>query len=195
MPSDGAEARVAAALRAFAARGRAVHVMVGNRDFLVGRRFLESAHAHGLADPTVVAAFGARLLVSHGDLLCTRDVAYQRFRRVVRHRAVRSAFSGLPRHLRERLGRATRARSHGGQHHAQSDPRLDVDDGAALAWLDALDVPRLLHGHTHRPATHALAGGRQRIVLSDWEFDQGPVRGDVLRWTAAGFERRAVAAA
>jgi UDP-2,3-diacylglucosamine hydrolase len=196
VPAGGVEARVAAALAARAARGTAVHVLVGNRDFLLGPRFLRAAGAVALAEPTAIDAFGTRLVASHGDLLCTRDVAYQRFRRIVRNPAVQAAFHALPRTARAALGRAMRSRSHGSADlpAATLDPRYDADGAAALAWLERLDAPRLLHGHTHRPATHALGGGRERVVLSDWDFDHGAPRGDAIRWTADGLERRAVAA-
>ena len=78
------------------------------------------------------------------------------------------------------------------EHRAEPDSRYDVDDRTTLAWLDAIGAPALLHGHTHRPARHALAGGRERIVLADWELDHGTPRGDIVRWTAGGFERRSV---
>jgi UDP-2,3-diacylglucosamine hydrolase len=187
------EARAREALRQAAARGRAVHVMVGNRDFLLGSRFLAAAGAHAVADPTMLCAFGTRLVVTHGDLLCTRDVAYQRFRRVVRQPLLQRLFGTLPRGLRESFGRSTRAQSRGHEHRAAPDSRYDVDDDTTLAWLDAIGAPRLLHGHTHKPASHELAGGRERLVLADWELDHGGApRGDIVRWTAHGLERRPV---
>lgn len=135
--------------------------------------------------------------MSHGDLLCTHDAGYLRFRRVVRHPATRAAFAALPRAARARIGRAMRSRSHGADAHptastTPADPRYDADDATALAWLARHGAPRLLHGHTHRPAVHALPGERERIVLSDWDFDHGAARGDTVRWTADGFERRPV---
>jgi UDP-2,3-diacylglucosamine hydrolase len=169
--------------------------MVGNRDFLLGRRFLEAAGAAPLADPTVFEAFGTRLVTTHGDLLCTRDTGYLRFRRVVRQPVLQRLFAALPRRLRESVGRATRASSQGDAHRGAVDRRYEADDGAALAWLEALGAPRLLHGHTHRPAVHALGGGRERVVLSDWDFDQGAHRGDVLRWTADGLARMPIPSA
>jgi UDP-2,3-diacylglucosamine hydrolase len=46
-------------------------------------------------------------------------------------------------------------------------------------------VRRLIHGHTHRPAVHALRVDERRavrVVLGDW-YDQG----SVLRVDADGF--------
>ena len=58
--------------------GRRCFVMRGNRDFLLGGRFESRTGARLLADPTVEEMFGDRVLIMHGDLLCTDDHAYQR---------------------------------------------------------------------------------------------------------------------
>ena len=66
----------------------------------------------------------------------------------------------------------------------------DVDGPSALAWLRRAEAPTLIHGHTHAPASHALAPGFVRHVLSDWELDGGSApRAEVMRWSATGFER------
>jgi UDP-2,3-diacylglucosamine hydrolase len=54
---------------------------------------------------------------------------------------------------------------------------MDVNPQAVLDILRAHGVRRLIHGHTHRPAVHALdLDGRpaHRIVLGDW-YTQGSV--------------------
>ena len=68
------------------------------------------------------------------------------------------------------------------------DANADVDAAEALRWLDAAGSKDLVHGHTHRPAQHALGEGCQRLVLSDWDLDSGQ-RAEVLRWTRAGLVR------
>ena len=50
-----------------AARHRTIAFMAGNRDFLVGNALLQSLGVQRLHDPTLLVAFGPRLLVSHGD--------------------------------------------------------------------------------------------------------------------------------
>ena len=53
----------------------------------------------------------------------------------------------------------------------------DVAPATVEAMLARFGVSTLIHGHTHRPAVHALqAGGRdcRRIVLGDW-YEQGSV--------------------
>jgi UDP-2,3-diacylglucosamine hydrolase len=188
MAERGFEARCAEVLGAAAAE-RTVGFMAGNRDFLVGDALLEANGVLRLADPTVVAAFGERVLLSHGDALCIDDLPYQRYRAFVRRPAVQRTFGALPFAARRALGNALRRRS------GRREPRerggfIDVDAGAALAWMSDADTPTLIHGHTHAPATHNLAPGAVRHVLSDWELDGSTKpRAEILRWTASGFAR------
>ncbi|MEP7301194.1 MAG: UDP-2,3-diacylglucosamine diphosphatase [Caldimonas sp.] len=191
----GFEARCVVVLREAAAR-RTVAFMAGNRDFLVGNAMLRASGVSRLDDPTLVSAFGMRVLVSHGDALCLDDIAYQRFRRFVRRPGLQRAFLALPLSWRAALGRAARRRSESRHAASARSQTVDVDLNATLAWLHGAEAPILIHGHTHAPASHSLTPGLVRHVLSDWDLDGAvPPRAEVLRWTSAGFARVAPACA
>jgi len=181
----GFEAECVEVLRE-AARHRVLAFQPGNRDFLVGDALLADTGMQRLADPTVLHAWGRRWLLSHGDALCLSDTAYQQFRRQVRGDDWQHRFLALPLAERQRQARAMRDAS--AAHQAAMPPAQwsDVDDTAAAAWLDACGAEALIHGHTHRPATHALPGGRTRQVLGDWDFDHGAPRARALRLSAQG---------
>lgn len=173
-----------------------VGFMAGNRDFLVGDALLQQAGVLRLHDPTLVNAFGTRTLLSHGDALCVDDVAYQRWRAIVRRPFVQSAFLALPMAWRSAAGRALRQRSDegamGAVRPASADPKrhVDLDAASTLGWARSAEAPHVVHGHTHAPASHELAPGVTRIVLSDWDLDHpGTPRAEVLRWTVHGFAR------
>jgi UDP-2,3-diacylglucosamine hydrolase len=188
MAERGFEARCAEMLSEAAAR-RTVGFMAGNRDFLVGDAMLEAHGVLRLVDPTVVLAFGERVMLSHGDALCIDDVDYQRYRSVVRRPSVQRAFRALPFAARRAIGRALRRRS-GRREPAQLGGFVDVDRDAALAWMRDAETATLVHGHTHAPASHELAPGVVRHVLSDWELDGSSTpRAEILRWSADGFAR------
>jgi len=192
---EGFEAECAAML-AEASSHRFLAFMAGNRDFLVGAEMLAHCGLIHLSDPTVLTAFGQRLLLSHGDALCLSDVDYQRFRAEVRGEAWQQRFLAQPLATRRRIARDIRAESQ--QHKAQQKPGewFDVDADCARRWLQAARAPALLHGHTHVPATHELGDGLRRHVLSDWDHDHGAVpRADVLRWQRSGLTRIAPATA
>jgi UDP-2,3-diacylglucosamine hydrolase len=176
-------------LRALADSGIALGFMAGNRDFLIGEAFAQAAGMTILPDPSRVAIEGVELVLSHGDALCIDDVAYQRYRSVVRYPVVQRLFGALPLTMRRGIGAAMRRRS------GRREPRpeggyADVDSASALSLLRDAHAPTLVHGHTHAPATHVLAPGVVRHVLSDWELDSSSApRAEVMRWSAAGFER------
>jgi len=150
--------------------GVALYFMHGNRDFLLGSGFCERTGGALLTDPTVLEVDGRRLLLTHGDALCTDDVPYQKLRALVRDPRLQRRFLGLP--IAERTALAGEARQ-GSQAHTstQAMALMDVNDAAVRATFVRAQVDLIVHGHTHRPAIHELTvEGRQctRIVLGDW---------------------------
>jgi len=185
--ADPAKARVAAALRGLTATGVATFIMHGNRDFLLGSDFCQRTGCVLLVDPTLVELDGERVLLTHGDALCTDDRAYQSLRSSVRTPAWQQRFLGLPLPTREHLAQQARADS---QVHTARVVReiMDVNASAVEKSFRALAVRRIIHGHTHRPAIHdTLIDGEsaQRIVLGAW-YEQG----SYLWYERGGFELR-----
>lgn len=180
--TGAAAAPVIAALAAAAARGQRVLLMHGNRDPLLGADFARATGGTLLADPIVADVAGTRTLLSHGDLWCTRDVAYQQFRAMVRNPAFQRDFLAKP--VAERIAVARSARQQSETEKAvKAMDIMDVTPDAIEAALVAAGVRRLIHGHTHRPAAHELFvdGDRaERWVLPDWEFEEAPVRGGFM---------------
>lgn len=184
------EAACGAVLRD-ASRQRPLFFLHGNRDFLVGEAFLRACGVTGLGDPTVLQFAGQRWLLSHGDALCLDDVEYQRFRQLARSADWQRQFLAQP--LAARRAQARGIRDQSEERKRSGTVYADVDGPAAMAWLQAAQAQALIHGHTHRPAAHALAPGLARHVLSDWDLAATPPRADALRLTAAGLERIALA--
>ncbi|MDR3213431.1 MAG: UDP-2,3-diacylglucosamine diphosphatase [Azoarcus sp.] len=161
---------VCAALRTTAASGIAVFFMPGNRDFLVGDGFAAASGMQILPDPTPVR-FGAQtLLLTHGDMLCTDDAAYQTYRRQVRDPAWQAKFLAQPLAARHEFIEKVRNQSEAAKRDKRTEI-MDVNAEAVAGLLRAHDYPALIHGHTHRPGHHTymLDGHRcERYVLADW---------------------------
>ena len=170
--------------------------MAGNRDFLVGGQMLRDSGLMALPDPTLLVAWGQRVLLSHGDALCVADKPYQVFRAEVRSPLWQQRFLAKP--LADRLAIAAQIRRASQANHAQrqfdGDASADVDFAAAVGWLHLMGGNELVHGHTHRPGSEVLAPGYKRHVLSDWDLDTAQ-RAEVLRLSRDGFERVAPSAA
>lgn len=185
------EAHCAEVLRSATSR-MPVHVLRGNRDFLLGERFFAETGCRDLADPTVLrAGWGDSLLATHGDALCIADTAYQQFRAQVRQPAWQAALLARPLAERLALARQLRAASRAGDRSPES--HADADPALASQWLASARASRMIHGHTHRPGRITLPGGQERNVLSDWELDHGAPRADMLIWSPEGVTRQSLA--
>jgi len=178
--ADRFEAHCCNALLA-AAQQRSLFLLHGNRDFLLGPAFARAAGLSLLADPTVLVFGGQRWLLSHGDALCLDDTEYQQFRQQVRSTGWQQAFLAQPLAARQatarELRRQSEARKQSGVAYA------DLDPTATRAALRLNGAPTLIHGHTHRPSTHDLGAGLQRVVLSDWDLTAPRPRAEALRLT------------
>ena len=161
---------VAASLRDLRESGVPIYFMHGNRDFLLGNDYASRAGLTLLTDPHLIALGGERTLIMHGDTLCTDDAEYQKFRSLVRDPGWQRDFLAKP--LAERRAFAARARAESRSHTAMARPEImDVNDEAVASAMRAHGVHRLIHGHTHRPATHRFdldGEPAERIVLGDW---------------------------
>jgi UDP-2,3-diacylglucosamine hydrolase len=150
--------------------GLKVYLMHGNRDFLIGNKLARQHHFDIISDPYLATLGDQRVQLMHGDLLCTDDIAYQKFRAKVRNRFLQRIFLLLPLVLRERIARSLRTTSE----KATSDKAqeiMDVNQRAVEEAMRQANVKILIHGHTHRPMMHEFELDGQpvkRIVLGDW---------------------------
>lgn len=163
-------ADVATAMRRYADAGGRLHVLHGNRDFLLAERFCRESGARLIGDPELVDLYGTPTVLMHGDLLCTEDVRYQALRRQVRDPQWQREFLLRPLPERHALAVAL-SRENEVEKSQKTDAIMDVAEPAVQALLREFGYPRLIHGHTHRPARHVHSvDGRDcdRYVLSDW---------------------------
>lgn len=189
--AEDAHARlVVAAFQQLAESGTPVFVMHGNRDFLMAQQFALAAGATLLPDPVEVMVGGRRVLLTHGDALCTDDVAYQAFRQQVREPGWQKAFLGQALEARRAQIEALRTRSET-EKTMKAEAIMDVNDQAVRMLLSAHRYPELLiHGHTHRPDMHPVELDGyycERWVLGDWHET-----GDYLRVDDAGCSRHLI---
>jgi UDP-2,3-diacylglucosamine hydrolase len=181
---------VARALTDLAATGTKISLMHGNRDFLLGKAYAERCSAQLIEDPTVVDCYGQKLVLMHGDSLCTRDLEYMKFRKMVRSERWQHDF--LERSLVERhmIAQQTRQQSKEQSSHKASDI-MDVTPQEVLDVLYDKQANILIHGHTHRPSVHTIRlqepiNGQHealRIVLGSWDS-----KGWALEFTKQGYD-------
>ena len=180
---------VALALSSLADKGVPCYFMHGNRDFLLQAEYAGSAGMTLLPEEHVAELYGEPVLLMHGDSLCTDDVPYQQFRRMVRDDTWQKEFLTLS--PQERLQIALQARDASAEHKGNvSMDIMDVNHDEVLSAFNRHGVHRMIHGHTHRPAIHDIETdvlSVQRFVLGDWY-----TQGSVLRVTAGNYELSAI---
>jgi UDP-2,3-diacylglucosamine hydrolase len=155
--------------------GVACFLMRGNRDFLLGRRLARATGCRLLPDPSLMQIADQRVLLMHGDLLCTDDIPYQRLRRRLRNPIVEQLFLWQGKARRRQIAADYRQRSRAATA-TKSVASMDVNPSTVEHYLRRYRADRLIHGHTHRPADHAITiDGRQHLrqVLADWNAEHG----------------------
>lgn len=179
-------ANIKSALKLATNQGLAIYIIKGNRDFLLGKRFEYETGCVILADETVVILGSEPILLMHGDTLCTKDFSYQKSRRVFHHPIVQRVFLWLPFFIRNNIAKKLRAQSK--EHTVRlSDEMMDVVQEDVLSVMKKHRVKRLIHGHTHKPATHTITIDGQtaeRLVLAAWHY-----KASAISWDASiGYE-------
>lgn len=167
----------------FTQSGISVYFMHGNRDFLMGKKFFEKTGVMFIPDPCVIQIGNQSILLMHGDSLCTHDKNHQRFRIVARCTITQKLFLLLPLHIRKTIANAIREKSSLGNQY-KPDEMMDVAETAVTKMMQKYGVNTLIHGHTHRPATHLFTLDGQpakRMVLGAWHE-----KGNYLKWGRDG---------
>ena len=150
----------------FTTNGPDTFLMHGNRDFLISEKFLTDTGIKLLPDPFEITMHNKKVLLSHGDFLCTDDVDYINFRNQVRDKAWQDNF--LSKSIEERSEIASKLRSDSND--ATQDKSIeitDVNESSVKKIIGDYSPDIFIHGHTHRPNIHEYASSK-RIVLGDW---------------------------
>ena len=179
------------ALKETVQAGVAVYFMAGNRDFMVSDHVLAELGLIRLEDPYILSTNTWQFVLSHGDLYCTGDVPYQKFRARVRDPQTQARFLRLPYWLRRSIATWLRWRSKGRRYDAQTQMMTDVSQGTVEDEARRYGYATLIHGHTHRPATHDLFVDGihvERWVMADWSAD----RGEYLTWNDTELSRQSI---
>ncbi|MFC7368001.1 UDP-2,3-diacylglucosamine diphosphatase [Vreelandella zhaodongensis] len=162
-------------LRQLSSEGTTVHFLHGNRDFLIGERFISECQASLLPESQEVELQGVPAVILHGDSLCTKDDAYMAFREQSRSPEWQAQILSLPLEQRVELAKSLRMQS-GDANASKADAIMDVTHEEVVALMERFGVTTMIHGHTHRPKVHDLTVEdvpAKRFVLGDWDSQHG----------------------
>ena len=165
---------IASALKTLSDSGTKIYFVQGNRDFLLGKKYTAKAGMVLLSDVTQINLYGREAVIMHGDTLCTKDVAYQAFRKKSRTWWWQFMIKSLPLFVRRKIAQNYRMKSASATA-MKSQEIMDVTQEEVINCLTEYNCQLLIHGHTHRPNIHKETINdqpAQRIVLGDW-YEQG----------------------
>lgn len=165
---------IAYAIKSLSDKGTKVFFIHGNRDFLLGEKFARKSGMILLPEVDEIVLFGQKTIIMHGDTLCTRDIAYQEFRKKSRTWWWQTMIKSLPLFVRRKIAANYRKKSTEATA-MKSQEIMDVTPNAVIETLTAHKSQLMIHGHTHRPYIHDISANNadaKRIVLGDW-YDQG----------------------
>ncbi|MFB0998660.1 MAG: UDP-2,3-diacylglucosamine diphosphatase, partial [Colwellia sp.] len=158
---------VANALKTLNLLGTHIYFIHGNRDFLLGKRFAKACGMQLLPEKDLIDLYGKPVLIMHGDTLCTRDIAYQAFRKKSRSWWWQAIIKNLPLFVRKTIAENYRKKSASATA-LKSQEIMDVTETEVICQLELHNSQLLIHGHTHRPKIHNIQANKisaQRIVL------------------------------
>ena len=148
--------------------GLTFFLISGNRDFAYGRYVQERFGASLLGDGAAVTlSDDRRAWLEHGDLLCTADVRYLRYRRWVRSAPVRFVYRLLPWSLAQRAVGGISARANADRKR-KTRQTFEPSTEAARDRLEQTGCQVILCGHTHRPQVAEVDESRVLRVLPAW---------------------------
>ncbi|WP_342321764.1 UDP-2,3-diacylglucosamine diphosphatase [Kosakonia sp. BYX6] len=170
--------QIAEAIKSLVDNGVPCYFIHGNRDFLLGKRFARASGMQLLPQEQVLDLYGRKVLIMHGDTLCTDDVDYQALRARVHQPWLQTLFLALPLFIRHRVAAKMRAGS-SASNNSKTLEMMDVTQQAVVDAMEKHHVQWLIHGHTHRPAVHELTANHApayRVVLGAWHSEGSMVR-------------------
>lgn len=169
---------IARAIKSLTDSGVPCYFIHGNRDFLIGRRFANESGMQLLPEEKVLDLYGRRVLIMHGDTLCTDDPGYLAFRAKVHTPWIQKLFLALPLFIRRRIAQRMRDDSKAANS-SKSMKIMDVNARAVVEIMEKHRVQWLIHGHTHRPDIHTLTANGEiahRVVLGAWHTQGSMVK-------------------
>ena len=156
----------------YASKHTSVYFIHGNRDFLLGTRFFNATGIIPLPSITTHVLFNQKITLTHGDLLCTEDQAYQRMRRVFHCQPIQKLFLHLPLSIRRAIASKARAIS---QSSNQTKPQKNftINHAYIQEILEKEQSKCMIYGHIHSlNITNYSALNAKSISLKDCTHKQ-----------------------
>ncbi len=148
--------------------GVQIILLDGNRDFDYGKYVKNRFNATLMGDGGHVRLSDQRWMwIEHGDLLCTADKRYLKYRKKVRSGWFRFFYRLLPWSIAQKLKSGISSRSERDKA-KKSKREFGIDLDAVKHRMDVKQCQVLMCGHTHKPQATDIGAGLRLLVLPPW---------------------------
>jgi UDP-2,3-diacylglucosamine hydrolase len=165
-----AYAKLTSALKDCAARGIRIVSLRGNRDFLAMDFFKQRIGAEVVRNAVTFTTNGTRVLITHGDTVCTWDIRYAAWRRICSSQIFAGIMAAMPFRIGRFLGRLARA---GSRLEARFKPLCSIEvfhHALGAVYREGVDVVAAGHIHNAGERTRKLDGREKKLfILGGWE--------------------------
>ncbi len=146
-----------------------VYFIHGNRDFLMTSQMATELGFILLPDTYTLDVYNQKILLLHGDELCTKHISYTCFRKFSRVKLFQKIFLALTtENYRKKIAENMRKNSQKKFNTHQVKEKINQD--LAIKYLKRFNCNVLIHGHTHDVST-TLYQDKKLIDTGDWRED------------------------
>ena len=131
-----------------------INFIPGNRDYMVGQELADATGVKVLPEIFLLTLPNKKVMLTHGDLLCTQDIAYQNYRRLMQSELVKSAARALPASVGTKLGKGLKTFS-AGSDTARILPVKNIVP-ATIKRFFKQSFDAIVCGHIHKPSQTEL---------------------------------------
>jgi UDP-2,3-diacylglucosamine hydrolase len=152
-----------------------IFFMHGNRDFLITAEELAGYNITLLTDPSIITIDNRKILLTHGDQLCTLDRNYQIMRQIFQHRYTKKIFLNMPLKIRKAAATTTRTISNN-ENEKKNSAKLSTVTQAVLEFANKYEADMIVHGHTHSKQIDAYELDDKtvtRLIMPSWSSENG----------------------
>jgi UDP-2,3-diacylglucosamine hydrolase len=154
-----------------------LYLMPGNRDFILGQDFARESGCILISDPYKINLYGRPTILTHGDILCTKDIKHRIFRALTRMPCGIKIFLKLP--LKYRIWLASKIQKYSARIKLSQNKKIVLPQiNTIKKFINKYNITQIIHGHTHIKEEEETLFNNQkirRISLRDWD-----VSGNIL---------------
>lgn len=141
-----------------------VYLMVGNRDFLLGKKFAKEAGAILISDPSLINLYGKNIMLSHGDTIFIGR-PYKIFRTIIRLPWATKLFLKLPLNFRLKIAATLQKYSSRNGLFRNNNRPLTHDINCLNQLLADSSASLLIHGHIHLATIKELLINNRKVQI------------------------------